>query len=460
MTATEAFVPAIARELAQSIADAGGRLLVVGGWVRDVLRGVPSKDLDLEVFGLDAAGVQSIVAPHGFTLPVGRHFPVWRHTRKGMDIGLPRGGSGPGDDLAAAFARAARARDLTVNAMGFDPLDEAVLDPLGGRRDLADRRLRAADDSTFGEDPLRVLRVARLAALLEATPDDALTTLCRALDLTALPPERLAQELERILLTLPAPWRAIEWLDRLGQLDVFPPIASLRDVPQDPEWHPEGDVFVHTGMVVDRAAILALELALEEEDHAILLWSALCHDLGKSDTTVIGDDERVRSPGHDRSSAEIARAWLGSLRLGTRRIDAIEVLVRHHLAPALFVGNGAKANGYRRLARKLAAGGMTPVDLERVARVDHLGRTTSVALAGRFEEGDLFLTRAREASVEHGPRRDVVRAAAFMRRGVDAGPELGRLLTRAREIQDDTGETDEDALAERVLAERTPSGEA
>ena len=460
MTPTEASVPAIARELAQSIADAGGRLLVVGGWVRDALRGVPSKDLDLEVFGLDAAAVQSIVAPHGFTPPVGRQFSVWRHTREGLDIGLPRGGFDPGDNLAAAFARAARARDLTVNAMGFDPLDGAVLDPLGGRRDLADRRLRAADDSTFGEDPLRVLRLARLAALLEATPNDALTTLCHALDLTVLPPERLAQELERILLTLPAPWRAIEWLDRLGQLEVFPPIAALRDVPQDPEWHPEGDVFVHTGMVVDRAATLARELALEAEDQAILLWSALCHDLGKPDSTVIGDDERVRSPGHDRLSAEIARVWLGSLRLGTRRIDAIDVLVHHHLAPALFVGNGAKASGYRRLARKLAAGGMTPVDLERVARADHLGRTTPMALAGRFDEGNLFLTRAREAFVEHGPRTDVVRAATFMKRGIEAGPELGRLLTRAREIQDDTGETDEDAIAGQVMAERTPSGEA
>ena len=296
-----------------------------------------------------------------------------------------------------------------------------------------------------------MLRVARLVADLEAEPDDELIGLCRGLDLADVPVERLAGELDRMLHDLPEPWRAVEWLGRLGQLDVFPPLAALRGVPQDPEWHPEGDVFLHTGMVVDRAAQIARETSLEPEAKAILLWSALCHDLGKPDTTETGDDGRIRSSAHDTVGERITRAWLTDLRLSARRVDAVATLVRHHLAPALYVKNGAKAKGYRRLARKLASGGVTPVDLERVARADHLGRTTPDALAGRFSEGASFLAAARDASVERGPRADVVQAATLMQRGVEAGPRLGQLLARARELQDETGIRDEDALVETLL---------
>lgn len=467
-----ATLPALVRQLAEAVSDAGGRILVVGGWVRDALRGVASRDLDLEVYGLAAAQVDALLTSRGFTPPVGRQFRVWRHTRHGIDVALPRGTSGPdaassetpersltGDALLEHFERSARERDLRLNAIAFDPLARSLLDPLGGCADLAAGRLRAAADDSFGQDPLRVLRVARLAAALDAQPDEELIRLCRGLDLGAVPKERLAQELERILLELPQPWRAIEWLEELGQLEVFPPLAALIDVPQDPIWHPEGDVFVHTGRVVDGAAAIAREERLDREPAAILLFAALCHDLGKPATTERGEDGRIRSRGHDALGAEITRDWLASLRFGARRIEAVATLVHHHLAPAIFVEQGAKGRGYRRLARKLEAGGVTPIDLERIARADHLGRTTPDALAGRFDAGPRFLAAARDAFVERGPADDVVRAATLMSRGIAAGPELGRLLARAREIQDDTGLRDEAAIVARVFAERSPSAD-
>ena len=449
-----AALPATVRELARGFADEGGRLLVVGGWVRDAHRGLTSKDLDLEVYGLPAERVDAALEARGFTPPVGRQFAVWRHTGEGIDVALPRDEAASGADPVEAFARAAKARDLRINAMGFDPLSGQVLDPLDGRGDLSAGNLRAADLETFGEDPLRVLRVARLAAALEATPDDALIARCRRLDLSRVPAERLARELDRMLLELQAPSKALEWLARLGQLGVFPPIDSLQDVPQDPEWHPEGDVFVHTGRVIDCASELARAEGLAGEPRAVLLWSALCHDLGKPRVTEVGEDGRVRSLAHDIEGESITRDWLSSLRLSSARIAAVTVLVRYHLAPALYVKNGAKARGYRRLARKLAAGNVTPLDLERVARADHLGRTTPDALAGRFDEGRVFLEAARAAFVETGPRDDVVKAAALMQRGIAPGPELGRLLDRARVLQDETGSQDEADLVARVLAER------
>ena len=448
-------VPTDVLEIARAVRDSGGRLVIVGGWVRDALRGEPSKDLDLEVYGLSVDALRGRLAPMGFTDPVGRQFPVFRQTRTGLDLALPRAqGAAEWDGTLEGFStlssEAARARDLTINAIAWDPLTETLFDPLGGREDLERGVLHAADVRTFGDDPLRVMRVARLQAGLAAQVDPELTRLCRALDLGEIARERIAGELLRMLQLPREPWRAIQALDALGHLSVLAPIAALKGVPQDAEWHPEGDVFIHTGMVVNCAAELARELAREEA--TILMLSALCHDLGKPQTTEEVDG-RIRSRDHESLGAEIARSWLSDLSLGEKRVRAVEALVRHHLAPAMFVSQGTKRKGYRRLARKLAAAGVHARALERVARADHLGRTTTDALAGRFEAGAEFLAMAAAAGVAEGVPGDVVTARRLMAEGIEAGPMLGRLLERCREIQDETGEQDPDAITARVLSE-------
>jgi len=442
-------------DLARTVAQAGGRLLVVGGWVRDALLGHDSKDVDLEIFGLAADPVSALVRPLGFTEPVGRKFPIWRHTRAGLDLALARGGEDASQALDPAtlpslLREASRHRDLTLNAIAWDPLEDRLLDPLGGVADLESRLLRAADPETFGLDPLRLLRVARLCARLKARVDPSLVSLCRTLDLGGLPVERVAVELHRILLELERPSQALDCLDRLGHLDVFEPIAALKGVPQDPRWHPEGDVYVHTAMVVDRAAEMARSLPPEEAEH--LLFGALCHDLGKPTTTSI-EPGRIRSLGHEAESARRTRDWLGSLRYSARLVAAVEVLVEHHLAPAQFIAQGAGPRAYRRLARKLVAGGVTLVDLERVARADHLGRTTDEARAGRFDAGHAFLEQAEQAHVRAGVRPDVVSAAFVMGKGIAAGPDLGRILARCRALQDETGWNDERRILQAVLIE-------
>lgn len=452
-------IPDAIPELARAVAAAGGRLFVVGGWVRDALLGLVSKDVDLEVFGLSPDQVTALVTPFGFTEPVGRQFPVWRHTRAGIDLAFPRAGNAAFDarhagTYATSLHEAARHRDLTLNAIAWDPLDDRLFDPLCGAVDLAARVLRAADPETFGVDPLRVLRVARLSARFGAQVDETLIRLCSGLSLQALPVERVALELRRMLIELERPSLALACLDGLDQLGVFAPIEALKGVPQDPHWHPEGDVYVHTASVVDRAAEIARSLAPEQAEP--LLFGALCHDLGKPSTTTI-EKGRIRSLGHERVSAQRAVEWLESLRYGAQLIAAVEVLVEHHLAPAQFVGQGAGLSAYRRLARKLAAGGMTLVDLERIARADHLGRTTEEALAGRFEAGDRFLVRAAEAEVETGVRADVVSAAYVMRSGIEAGPRLGQVLARCRALQDETGWDDEKRIFTAALRELSQS---
>ena len=462
VTSSEPCLPehSLVPELAQTVARAGGRLVVVGGWVRDQLCGDSSNDLDLEIFGLSPESISRVVMPLGFTEPVGRHFAVWRETRRALDVAYPRAGAdlysaNVAGSLETAFREASRHRDLTINAIGWDPLadsrTQALIDPWHGHADLEARLLRVVDAATFGSDPLRVLRVARLRARFDARVDHALVELCRKLEFAALPVERITTELRRILCDLARPSRAFEFLEQTDQLDVFEPIAALRGVPQDPRWHPEGDVYVHTMRVVDCAAEIATSLSAA--DREILLFAALCHDLGKPETTSI-EDGRIRSRGHEAKSAERTREWLEALRLSRRHVHSIETLVAHHLAPAQFVSQGAGPRAYRRLARKLAAGGVTVVDLERLARADHLGRSTPEAAGDRFEAGEAFLDAAEAAEVREGARPDVVSASQLMARGVDPGPLLGRLLVRCREVQDETGLEDADQLVDRVLGER------
>ena len=463
-------LPREAEDLAAVVSASGGRLLIVGGFVRDALIGRDSKDLDFEIYGLTPERAGALLEVRGFTPPVGKLFPVWRHTRLGFDVSFPRTSVADrapeqnsfhrSDDRAEvvpaearSFEFAARGRDLTLNAIAWDISREEWIDPLGGRSDLRRGLLRAADVSRFAEDPLRALRVARMAASLDGQLDDELLSLCTAQDLSAVPIERVAGELRRMLMLTDRPWRAFEWLDRMDQLAVFPRVAALKGVPQDPKWHPEGDVFIHTGLVVNAAAELAAPLSAD--DREVLMWAALCHDLGKAEVTERAPKGRIRSPGHDVASARIAKEWLESLRISGRLVTRVEALCRHHLAPALFVKEGAGPKAYRRLARKLADAGLKMMDLERFARADQLGRTTDEALSRRFDAGDEFLEAARLASVDRGVAPDVVRAADWMRAGVPAGPELGRLLARCREVQDDTGWIKADQIMAWVRKEQT-----
>ena len=464
-------------EIATAVRDAGGRAVVVGGWVRDHLLGARSKDVDVEVFGLDVERLESLLAGFGKVHAVGRVFGVFRVGDVDVDFSLPRRDSkrGPGHrgfdvapDPSLDFAQAARRRDLTVNSIGIDPLTAEVLDPHGGRGDLERRVLRATDPARFPEDPLRGLRVAQLAARLEMAPDDELIALCGALDLGELSGERVFEEFRKLLLRAAKPSLGFKVLEDTGLLRFFPELDALRGVPQDPEWHPEGDVWVHTLMVLDVAASLrgaggygdepaheTRPAAAPPPDRAgedlALMFGALCHDLGKPATTVRAGG-RIRSPRHDVEGIAPARALLARMRAPGALTDRVAALVEHHLAPALFTRNGAAAKGYRRLARKLERAGVSMELLVRTARADHLGRTTADALAGRFDAGDAFLAAARAHSVEHAAPRDVVLGRHLIARGRQPGPGFAPILERCRDLQDETGWTDPDRILDRVLA--------
>jgi len=442
--------------VARAVAEAGGRALLVGGCVRDELRGVPPGELDIEVYGLELEALERVLERFGAVIAVGRAFGVLKVKGLDVDFSLPRLDSKAGaghkgfevrTDPGLDYATASRRRDLTINSMGLDPLTGERLDPHGGARDLERRVLRATDPAHFAEDPLRALRVAQFAARFEFAPDAELSRLCAELDLAELSGERVLEEWRKLLLKGVRPSLGTEFLHATGLLRFFPELLALVGVPQDPEWHPEGDCWVHNQMVIDEAARLRDGAA----DDEALMFGALLHDVGKPVTTATGSDGRVRSPGHDVRGVELAKSFLERMRAPNELVARVGALVEHHLAPALFIKNGATAKGYRRLARKLAASGVTAELLARVARADHFGRTTDEALERRFPAGDEFLARARELAVEKEPPRDVVLGRHLIARGLSPGPEFGAILERCRELQDENGWTDPEQILARVL---------
>lgn len=442
-------------DIAEEIKREGGRALIVGGFVRDRLLGIESKDVDIEVFGLTLESLEQDLSRYGELIEVGRAFGVFKLKGLEADFSLPRTDSKTGrghrgfdvqTDPSLDFETAARRRDLTINSIGFDPLTEEYLDPHDGRADLDLRVLRATDPAHFAEDPLRGLRVAQFAARFEMRPDAVLLALCAELDLSEVAPERIFTEFRKLLLKGTRPSLGFECLREARLIRFFPELEALIDVPQDPIWHPEGDVWVHTMMVIDEAAKLRQD---DERDLALML-GALCHDLGKPAATE-EINGRIRSHRHDSDGVMPTESFLARLRAPSELIRQVKALVQHHLAPALFVHDKAGAKAYRRLSRKLAAAGVNIALLTRVARADHLGRTTKEALARKFTAADAFLERAQQFLVEHEAPQDLVAGRHLVARGMKPGPHFGEILDRCRELQDEGEWEDAEKLLDAAL---------
>ena len=429
---------------------AGGRALVVGGYVRDrMLSGASGGEPDLEVFGLTARDLERALRPLGRIHRVGRAFPVLRIGGLAVEVALPRRESktGPGHlgfavqaDPFMSFAEAAGRRDLTLNSIGLDPLTGEVLDPCGGVRDLTGRRMRATDPARFGEDPLRALRVAAFASRFGFTADEALARLCAGLDLAELSPERIFDELSK-LLSGRSPSLGFRFLADTGLLRFLPEVDALRRAPRDPE-RPEVDALDPTLAALDHAAGAAPE---DPGERQVFRWAVLCRDLGGPSATGRRADD-APAPARDTAGAASARRFLERLRAPRALVEAVEALTRWRSAVAsLGRRDGARA-AYRQLARDLAAAGVNLEMLLRVAAAHRAGR-------GRFPEGEAFRERALDLGVFRSAPTDAVTGRHVLARDIAPGKAVGRILARCRELEDEGVETDPERLLDRALAE-------
>lgn len=435
--------------------DAGGRALLVGGWVREFVRSggqTTTTDYDVECYGLEAGRLKGLLATLGRVDAVGEAFTVYKVRLRDpenrgksfvVDVSLPRRESKVGrghrgfevvGDPFMTFEEAARRRDFTINAMLYDPLTGEYIDPYGGRADLERRLIRVVDPSTFIEDSLRVLRAMQFAARFEFTLDPATVELCRSIDLSDLPAERIWAEVEKWLLAAQRPsigWWAARALGITEQL--WPEIHALIDCPQNPLTHPEGDVFIHNGMVLDQARQLIDDLPRPKQ--LAVMLGALCHDLGKPVTTKV-ENGSVRATGHEAAGAALAEQFLERLKVFT--FDHYDVrkqavaLARLHDVPyrwhkAFKQGEVISAGQFRRLALQVE-----PELLYRVARADCLGRTR-----GNFAPvaEEWFVSRVRELGLEERAPAPLLLGRHVLELGLQPGKRIGEITKAVYELQ-------------------------
>jgi tRNA nucleotidyltransferase (CCA-adding enzyme) len=430
--------------LCQALREAGGRPFVVGGAVRDRLLGLPGKDYDVEVFGLPAERVRVVLGSLGSVNAVGQAFTVYKvsgllDVEGDVDVSLPRrdSKSGPGHrgitvtgDPDLPVAEAARRRDFTINAMLLDPFTGEVLDPHGGRADLAARVLRAVDPATFGQDPLRALRAVQMAARFELDVDPATARLCAGMPLGELPAERLWGEIEKLLLQARRPSLGLRLLHDWGMLPVVAPeLVPLERTPQDPQWHPEGDVWTHTLLAVD-AAVPLLE-GLDRPRALAVMLGTLLHDLGKPETTRF-ERGRIRSLGHEEAglapTERVLDRWNVHTLHGYDLRGQVLALVGNHLKPGQLYDDRERVSdgAIRRLARRCE-----PALLYRVARADCLGRTGDFPPVAM----EWFLERVRALDVAEKPPAPLLLGRHVLDLGLPPGPEVGRIVRAVYERQ-------------------------
>jgi tRNA nucleotidyltransferase (CCA-adding enzyme) len=432
-------------EIARTVRAENGRALLVGGCVRDELMGKQPKDWDLEVYGIEPARLREILDLFGAVNVVGEAFTVYK-LGPHLDVSIPRRERKIGrghraffieGDPAMAIEEAARRRDFTINAILQDPLTEETIDPFNGRADIERRLLGAVSPVTFPEDSLRVLRAAQFAARFEFEIEPQTVELCRSINLSDLPAERIWGELEKLLLRAQRPSIGLKWLRELGAVNqLFPELNVLIDVPQEPEWHPEGDVWIHTLLTTDRARELIDDLPYAKQ--VTVMLAALAHDFGKPATTAFIEG-RIRSREHEEAGVEPAVAFLDRLNIHT--LDGADVraqvvaIVRDHLKPGEFfkkrseVGVGA----FRRLARKC--------DLDllyRVAKADSLGRNAEWVPREKWFEAEAqewFISRVRELELEDGAPGPFLLGRHLLEMGMQPGPRIGEITKAIYEMQ-------------------------
>ena len=441
----------IARLLAEDVASEGGRAFFVGGYVRDQLMGRETKDIDVEVYGIAPERLRALLAKRGRVYEKGAFFGVLSLEHTHLDIAMPRRESRTGAkhtdfdvsvDPFLSTKEASRRRDLTVNAMLMDICTGQIVDHWGGREDLKSGVLRHVDASTFPEDALRVFRVAQFAARFEMRVAQETIELCRGMDVRDLTRERVYEETCKALLQAKQPSVFFAVLEAVGHLEeFFPEVAATRGVPQNPQYHPEGDVYRHTMLVLDQAALLR-HRAVEP---LFFMFAALCHDLGKIDSTRIEEDGRITSHMHPVSGRPIAARQLRRLSDNARLLRYVDDMVLNHMRPNAM----AMCQSKKKKTRLLFDACVCPEDLILLSRADASGK-----LGEPYDERleRFLLERLRDwREVIAQPMvtgRDLIEA------GLTPDERFSAMLQRARALRF-AGLSKERALAQVLAENRT-----
>ena len=465
------------RAVAELVKRAGGRALLVGGCVRDGLLGRTPKDFDIECFGISAADLQAALAERFELDLVGISFGVIKLKHLEIDVAMPRRETKLGlghrafemeYDPTLTIEEASARRDFTVNAIYRDPLTDEILDPWNGRADLEKRILRHVSPH-FTEDPLRVLRGMQFVARFDLDPAPETIEICRGMTPEGLAPERLFGEWAKLLTEGVKISKGLAFLRDVGWTQYYPELERLIGCKQDPEWHPEGDVWNHTLCCLDAFAAMRRRQCLSSEvfeslssgklDHSktqklnnsnnddlIVGLAVLCHDFGKPACTMYDPvKKRIRSLGHDEEGVEPTLSFLRRLTNEERLLKEVPPLVRLHMRPFAMWRDKSSDGAIRRLAAKVVR-----IDrLIRVAAADAMGIGSDRVDKGSSRSGDPGQTlkdpnleplkwlaeQAERLRVADSAPKPIVQGRDLIALGMMPGVEFGRILKAAYEAQ-------------------------
>ena len=423
--------------VAELVKRAGGRALLVGGCVRDELLGLAPKDFDLECFGISGQDLQRALEAEFELDLVGISFGVIKLKHLEIDVAMPRRETklglghrafGMEYDPTLTIEEASARRDFTVNAIYKDPLTDEILDPWNGRGDLEKRILRHVSPH-FVEDPLRVLRGMQFVARFDLTPASETIEVCRGMTPEGLAPERLFGEWEKLLVQGVKISKGLNFLKDVGWVKYYPELEKLIGCKQDPEWHPEGDVWNHTLCCLDAFAVERDRLAVGADEDLVVGLAVLCHDFGKPACTSYDPvKKRIRSLGHDEEGVEPTLSFLRRLTKEERLLKEVPPLVRLHMRPFAMWRDKSSDGAIRRLAAK-------------VVRIDRLLRVAAADDAGRPpfpsepEPLKWLAEQAERLRVADSAPKPIVQGRDLIALGMKPGVEFGRILKAAYEAQ-------------------------
>lgn len=446
------------------------RALLVGGFVRDALRGDHPKDADVEVYGVTPERLEAILDQHFSEKvnKVGRAFGVFKVAIApgiALDVSIPRRESKSGTghkafivdgDPAMSVVEAAQRRDFTINAIAADPLTGEVLDYFHGVDDLRNNVLRATDPERFQDDPLRVYRavqfVARMKLHVEPSTVALMKTMVAREEFISLSPERVTEEWKKLFLKSDAPSHGFALARELGIIErLYPELHALIDTPQEKEWHPEGDVWTHTMMVIDIAAKISVREKFNETERLQTLVGGLCHDLGKPLTTTL-EDGRIRSLAHEEAGRAPTRTMLARHTFGEEIVHAAEMIATEHLKPAMLhasrmreSGSGAMSeaayvNAIRKLVKRIHP--LSWRVLVAAAEADARGRGNGIPWDEPYAAGVHFRAAVEQNEFDAHPVANLVQGEDILRIAkeeglvVEPGPVFGKLIGAVEAARD------------------------
>jgi len=439
----------------------GQDVYAVGGFVRDVIRGDPSEDVDILITRHSVDEIIKKLEPHGKVDIVGKSFGVIKFTIKGKtyDIALPREDRPKqakirkhkdfviSADPDLPLEKDLKRRDFRCNSIAVRLFDGKVFDPFNGQKDIKEKTIRLTNLQAFPEDPLRVIRAARFASVLEFLVDPRIYEISKDIDLSGLSLERVNEEIFKILLFSPQPSRGLDELFKLGALrQLFPELYKLTLSIQDSVFHPEKDpyghhtVWAHTLITVDQSRRLASRFRLNEQKTLTLVLAALFHDVGKPETAQ-WEFKRGRmvitNNGHDIASSKIVKKTLGRLKIfswnGYNLRKMIPLLIRcHHRASELWQNQDIiTKKAFNRLAADVEGEIELMVYLD---AADRAGRSDK-PIQGLDKEGQWLLKKFEELNVSKETIKPLIMGRDLIEIGVPPGPPMGKLLNELYQMQ-------------------------